>query len=96
MQEVLGKSRGNIRGLRNGPKPISSHSAYLTSVDTESTALREQIQKQEPKLLDMRAKISQFEALMHKFVLSQVGMSPQQANQQQSLACHRLLIIYKL
>lgn len=79
MQQVLGKSRGYIRGLGHGPKPASNHSVHLTSVDTESIALREQIQKQEQELLDMRAKLSQFETLMHKFVSSQVDTSPQQS-----------------
>ncbi|XP_022878703.1 uncharacterized protein LOC111396520 [Olea europaea var. sylvestris] len=79
LQEVLGKSRGYIRGLGHGPKPATSYSAHLTLVDIESIALREQIQKQEQELLDMRARLSQIEALMHKFVSNQVDISPQQA-----------------
>ncbi|CAA2940140.1 Hypothetical predicted protein [Olea europaea subsp. europaea] len=41
IMQVLGKSGGYIRGLGHGPKPASSHSTHLTSVDTESIALRE-------------------------------------------------------
>ncbi|KAL2526032.1 Uncharacterized protein Adt_11086 [Abeliophyllum distichum] len=47
MQEVLGKCRGYIRRLGHGPKLATNHSVDLTSPDTESIALREQIEKHE-------------------------------------------------
>ncbi|KAL2474658.1 Uncharacterized protein Adt_35394 [Abeliophyllum distichum] len=45
MQEVLVKCRGYIRGLGHGPKPVASRSVDLTSPNTESIVLREQIEK---------------------------------------------------
>ncbi|KAL2487079.1 Uncharacterized protein Adt_31835 [Abeliophyllum distichum] len=78
MQEVLGKCRGYIRGLGHGPKPASSHGTIdLTATDTESIALREKIEKQEQELVDVRAKLSQFETLMQTIISGQVGTSSQ-------------------
>ncbi|KAL2497763.1 Uncharacterized protein Adt_23313 [Abeliophyllum distichum] len=75
MQEVLRKGRGYNRGLGHGPKPSASHSVHLTSPDTESIALCEQIEKQEQELVDMRTRLSQFESLIQNIISAQVGMS---------------------
>ncbi|KAL2518253.1 Uncharacterized protein Adt_14500 [Abeliophyllum distichum] len=73
--EVLGKYRGYIRGLGHGPKPAARHSVDLTSPNTESIALREQIEKQKQELVDTHTRLSQFESLIQKIVSAQVGMS---------------------
>ncbi|KAL2472348.1 Uncharacterized protein Adt_40495 [Abeliophyllum distichum] len=75
MQEVLGKCRGYIRGLGHGPKPVASNSVDLTSPNTESIALPEQIEKQEQELVDMSTRLSQFESLIQKIVSAEAGMS---------------------
>ncbi|KAL2525474.1 Uncharacterized protein Adt_10528 [Abeliophyllum distichum] len=78
MQEVLGKCRGYIRGLGQGPKPASSHGTIdLIATDTESIALCEKIEKQEQELVDVRAKLSQFETLLKTIISGQVGTSSQ-------------------
>ncbi|KAL2497575.1 Uncharacterized protein Adt_23125 [Abeliophyllum distichum] len=75
---VLENVEVTLEDLDMVPKPASSHGTIdLTATDTESIALREKIEKQEQELVDVRAKLSQFEILMQTIISGQVGTSSQ-------------------